>query len=265
MELDISECLEIIGGLGFSVFRIVIWGIVCGIIALSVSLTLILIFRKTILKKRAHLILRILSISYFVIIPMLAGFFAFKWGVTDGAGTELKKASAKYTAGLNKKLSDALTDATKDLVNKKSGLIEMSANDLVDSLSVKIFERYSAVLGERTTEQGMKAKVTGILFKIVKTKGFSWAMKKGIRKIIEKTFHSDKNLTKEAMDKKLGEAFNKNIFSAILEMQVDHFFGRMKRSVIILFLIILLVPAAEISIAFWYFNKKKREGVANLN
>jgi hypothetical protein len=128
---------------------------------------------------------------------------------------------------------------------------------MVDKLSVKIHEQYESVLKDTSSGEDVRSKVTGFVLKLGNSEGIACVIKKGISKSLEKTLSMDETRTGEMMSKRLDDVANADIFNDIVEAQIRHFFGRMKRSIVFIFLLILLFPLTEVGIAHGYNAAKK--------
>jgi hypothetical protein len=263
--MDISDCFEILKVASFSVVGIVTWAIVCALVSLIISLTLMLIFRKKIMVKRAHTALKVLAIIWFVLVPLAAGYCGFKWGLADGAEDALVKNAHKLTGQLNTSFNKALQTACATFIESDEikENINSSPDEMIDKLSGKIYDQYESVLKDKSADGDIKSKVSGFVLKLGSSEGVSYIIKKGIRKSLHKTLKVEENRTAEMMSKRLSDVQSANIFNDIVEGQIRHFFAGMKRSVIYLFLIILFFPSVEIGIAHWLHSRTKKSSLNN--
>lgn len=260
--MDFGDILDIISVASFSVFGIVVWGLVCGIAALALSLTAMLIFRKKIMIKRAHGVLKVLAVSWFVLVPLASGYFWFKWGMADATEEAICENGQKLSKEINSVFNAGLRSACSDIVgeNALEQNMHLSPNDMTDLLGKKVYEQYCQTLEKSSANRGVGAKLTAFFLKISRSEAVSFVIRKSIRKLLEKTLRLENNYTKAMMSKKLDELFNGNIFSEILMAQVKHFFRGIKKSILLMFFIILLFPVLEIGIAHWLeFRKKERK------
>ncbi|MCE3225683.1 MAG: hypothetical protein K0S32_234 [Bacteroidetes bacterium] len=249
MHFNIHDCYELLGALSLSVISIVMWALFYGFMALITSLVLMLVFKGVILVKRKHTALKVISIIHFIIVPIAFGYFGFKWGLIHNTENELKEASAKYTKPMNAGFDAAIQIAAGPLLEKN-----LSPNDFIDSLSSRVFIMFTGNMNASSAKKSVGGKLTGVGLGITQSLG-TYAVKKSIREILEHTIRTDHDYTKDMMNKKVAEISNCGLFSKIAEMQIEHFFCKMKRGVIILLSIVLLFPIAEISIAHILHNK----------
>ena len=229
------------------------------IVAFLVIVLAMILLRKIILIKRRHILLRILSISYFVLIPILTLFFGFKWGLVDGIHSDLKEHLPAYTKGLNNVYNKNVAVSLQSLVTggKADSTVKISTNDVIDTLSVVLYRNYGDLLYQEVNSHkgDMTGKVAGVFLKLFKEDGISYAIKKGLVKLVEKSIGVDEEVTKEVMNVKINELLEKGVITKIVEIQLDKVFKGIKRGIIIMYCMILLLPVAEIAIAYWLFKK----------
>lgn len=240
-------------------FKIILSAIGSTTVAFLVIVLVLVFLRKIILIKRRHILLRILSISYFVLIPILTLFFGFKWGLVNGIHHDLKDHLTAYTKGLNSVYNENVAGSLQSLVTgtKADSTMKISTNDVIDTLSVVLYRNYGDLLYQEVNSHkgDMTGKVAGIFLKLFREDGISYAIKKGLVKLVEKSIGVDEEVTKEVMSVKINELLEKGVITKIVEIQLDKFFKGIKRGIIFMFCMILLLPVVEIAIAYWLFKK----------
>lgn len=213
---------------------------------------LIILLRKFIFARRRHVILKVLAILYAIIIPILAGLFGFKLGLVSGIQTDLKEHLPAYTKSLDEAFSREIRKSLD-----KHDLSGIAAKDLVDTVSVAIYDVYKQTLEYKALDsrKDLSSKVSVFLLDLFSAKGISMGLKKGIMAVVEKTLGVKEELTAEAMEVKLDELLRSGLLTRLVSMQIDKFFNGMKGGIYLIFGLILLVPAIEVAIAL-YLNKK---------
>ncbi len=226
----------------------IIYAILAGI-----SVILILIFlRKRILVKRKYRLLKVLAISYFFVLPLVAGFFGFKWGLVKGVRSDIKEHLIKNTQDLNLLLKNSITnDSTyASLVGNTLDSLNFSTNDVANALSIIYYTQYVRLLEETSKSQNsLKKNSASLLYMITKDYDVGNKTKKGIQRILNEQLKFDEDITQQAMNTKLNELFDNGLFSKILGIQIDKFLGKVQNNILLLFGIILLFPVVEIIIA----------------
>lgn len=264
MDLNISDFLAITGNYAGSFVSIIFSGIVAAIIVLIVSLLLLFILKKYILVKRKHIVLKVISISYFVLIPLLCAFFAFKWQVINKFSTNLTENIVKDIKPVDLLVKNKLAGVVNGLYLDKSenleGKIPVSVNDLVDILSDSLYVNYLEITSiERPDKQNVLVdKAINLYISITKSKGIAFLIKEGLSKVVTKQLHLEKETTKEMMDTKLGKLFDDGILCSIVDCEIKQVFGGMKNSILMILAFVLALPVFEIVIANWLFRKENK-------
>lgn len=247
--------------------KIVFSAISTAIAAFVLVIVVLILLRKFILIKRRHVILKVLAISYMILIPILTGLFAFKLGLVNGIHKDIKEHLPNYTKSIDQAFTKKIIDNLHDFFSSKKGtdLSKYSAKDMVDGISLVIYSSYKSSLDTIVSkDEGFTAKVAGFLLDILKAKGISMALEKGITKVVEKTIGLDEEVTSDAMKMKLSELLKSGLLTKVLDLQIDKFFKGIKSGIYLIFGLILLIPGIEIGIAIW-FHKKDREISVPLN
>lgn len=229
------------------------------VVAFLLSGLLIILLRKFIFVKRRHVILKVLAITYAVIIPILAGLFGLKLGLVNGIHHDLKDHLGAYTKGLDAAFSEEIREELGD-----TDLSKASVKDWVDTVSVAIYNVYRHTLEykSRDVKPDLSSRVSVFLLDLFSAKGISVGLKKGITKLVEKSIGVDEDITSEAMEIRLGELLKSGLLAKLVGMQIDKFFNGIKTGIYLVFFLILLIPGIEVAIAV-YLNKKAVEKPAS--
>ncbi len=239
-------------------------GIMAAAIAALVLLLLLIVFRKRVLAKRRYPILKVLAWLYFLAIPLLGIYFAFQWGALNNMQQQLKvnlMAKMKdYNEGMDtsweKYISQALTTGITD---GSVPTIELSANNVVEIATEALYLRYQTSI-DTTFGNTDNIAVNAIAYinHLTDGKVMSYAVKKGIYKLLESSLAMDEDMSTELMETRLDELLKQGILSKILGLQIDRVFKPLKQATILVFLIILAFPIFEIVLAnYWLYEQEK--------
>ncbi len=223
-------------------------------VAAVIMILLLIFLRKKIMVKRAYPAMRFLPVLYFVTLPLLTAFFGFKWGLIRAVHSDLETHLTAYTQPM-----DALLQANIDKMGVVSEFVNsnMSANQLIDSLSDRIYAEYGQTLYEESMRsEDMSSKVSGLLYKITKGRMVAAGLKQAIHKMAHDYILLDDATTKELMNERMAKLLRSGLFTHIVHLQLENFFGKAARSVAILYFIILLIPLTEIVIAHVLYSKR---------
>lgn len=242
-------------------FKIIFSSIVSTIIVLIITIIALIFLRKIILIKRKHIILRILSISYFILIPIIMCLFGFKWGLINGVQNDLKEHAKAYTSDLSKSFNMSVSNNFKAFFvgGKYDSKLNFSPNEGIEAVSDLLYQNYGASLENMVaSDNKIEAKVSFIFLKIFKGKTFSIIIKTGIEELVDKSLGLDKDVTQDVLKTKLDELLKEGVVTKIILIQIDKLFNGMKNTIYIIVFLILLIPTIEIAIAYW-LNKKELE------
>lgn len=248
--------------------KIVFTAIMTAIGAFFLAGLLIILLRKFIFIKRRHVLLKVLAILYAIVIPILAGFFGFKLGLINGIHHDLKEHLGTYTKSLDAAFSEEMNGKLTEVMSVGNGtdLSKVSMKDLVDSVSVTIYDSYKQTLEYKAVavKSDLTSKVSVLLLDLMSVKGISIALKKGITKLVEKSIGVDEEMTTEVMELRLSELLKSGLLTKIVGIQIDRLFNGLKNGIYLIFSIVLLIPAIEVFIAF-YLHKKAAVQPASQN
>lgn len=239
-------------------------GILCAVVFALALLVLLIIFRKKILVQRRYTALKYLAWSYFLVLPLVGGYFAFQWGALNSMQNQLKEnipAKLKaYTDGMDtgweKYISQALTTGITDGSVPK---IELSANNVVEIATEALYLRYQSVVDSLLIyNDNLLVQAVGYINHLTDGKVMSYAVKKGIYKMLESGLAMDEEMSTELMETRLDELMQQGIFSKILGLQIDRLFKPLKKSTIVIFALILGAALLEIGLAHYFIYQQKK-------
>ncbi len=243
-------------------------GITAAVLFALFLLVLLIVFRKKVLAQRRYPILKVLAYSYFLFIPLLGGFFAFQWGAINSLHNQLKEnlmAKVKvYTDGMDTNWETYIAQALiSGVPDDQVPTITISANNVVEIGTEALYLRYQTYVDSLLiNDESLVINALGYINNLTDGKVMSYAVKKGIFKLLDKGLAMDESMSEELMETRLDELIKGGVLSKILGIQLDRIFKPLKQSTIIVFCIILLFPLIEIAIANNWFRKKLVDATA---
>lgn len=235
-----------------------------GFIVFVIAVVLVILLRKFILVPRSGKILRFVAYCWFVVLPLMAAFFAFKWGFFNSLRKDIKAHAGAYSKHVPAVFDDQATTAVQSLFRRQDGsLTEMSgltSNQLIDTASVLIYNVYGTTLEQQAAKQGVQGKLAAFMLRTTKGAGIAYAIKKYIRKILSEKIGLQEEVSADLMETKITSIIHGGLFVNIALIQVDHFLKGLQKGVLITFLLILAIPCVEIGIAH-YLHRKKMKAV----
>ncbi len=264
MDINLSDYAALAGDYAGSLAAITISSVITAIVVLILSLVLLFVLKKFVLVKRKHVVLKVFSIAYFILIPIICAFFAFKWQFLNKLGNNIAENITKDTKIVDNAVKSNMAAVVNTFYLDKSenltGKIPVSVNNLIDILGDSLYSNYLEInrVESPNKQSDMMDKAITLYIDVTKSKGLSFLIKEALAHIITKELKLEKETTKEIMDTKLGKLLDDGILTKILDSKIEGFFGSMKKSVLVTLCIILLLPAIEIGIAFWFFQKDKK-------
>jgi|GEM_PF-1848505 len=237
--------------------KVVGGAVLYGIAALLVTLILLIIFRKKILVSRSHKALRVLAYTYFILLPLLAGFFFMKWGFFNSMRKDIKAHTEVYIRHIPSTF-DAQTSAAVKLFlqDQHISLATLSSDQLIDAVAEVIYAQYNTLLEKQASLKEGSNLLLSWALKISKGQGIARLMKNTIHKMLKEKLGLDESVSKELMASRIDEVLRTGFFAKITLIQVDHFLKGIQKGILITFFILLSIPLAEILIAHYLLRKK---------
>jgi hypothetical protein len=234
-----------------------------GVAALLISLIIMIILRKKILIPRSHKALKIIAWSWFLIIPLLAGFFGMKWGFFHSLRKDIRVHTEAYVKAIPHSFDEGIATATgKALLQiRLTSLDNMSTDQVVEQLSEVIYTEYNAMLDRQAALKNGSNVIVRWALKLSKGRGVAMIMKDSIRKLLREKLGLDEDVSKELMASRIGEVLKTGFFAKIALIQADHFLKSIQKGVVITFLMLLCIPLLEIGIAHYLLRKEKKKKV----
>ncbi|ACU64557.1 hypothetical protein [Chitinophaga pinensis] len=237
---------------------IITGAVLYGIGALLLTLILLIVFRKRVLVPRKYTALRILAYSYFVILPLLAGFFGMKWGFFNGLRKDIKAHTSVYIehipSSIDAKTSAAVSNYLRD---NNASLSNLTTDQLIDAVAEVIYTQYDSLLAQQQTLQQGSNVILPWLLKLTKGKGMAQFAKHTIHKLLKEKLGLDEDVSKELMASRIDEVLRTGLFAKIAMIQVDHFLKSIQKGILITLCLLMAIPLVEITIAHYLLKKKK--------
>ncbi len=226
-----------------------------------VTLVLVFVFRKRILVKRQNAMLKYLSYAYFIVLPLLSGFFGFKYGMANAVEKDLIKHTDSYSTAIeNSFLADSsgiLKAVLSGDVNMAKNTPGISVNNSIDVLTYVIYDSYGATLEKAAKANNtVTAKVAGLFLKVTQSMVISKMVKKTLHNVISEKVGLGEELSDKLMETKLNELIKNGIFKEIAIIQIKQVFGGIKKGVLIMLSLVFGACIIEIGIAHYYLKKQ---------
>lgn len=231
---------------------IIIWTIVGGLTGFVVMIVLQTILRKKILVRRCHWSLKYLSYFYMIFFPLFGVFCCSQWFALHNCQTQLVKNIPTYLGDANSLFNTYLKDEVEKIVEAKH--LELTGREAltktVDLASKAISEYIDA------TETDLGDKVSSYLAKtdIIKDKAVSLLAEKVGEQLL-----MDKDMTEDMLDVQIQNVLNDGVLNTVVEKHIRSIFGSFKLQVIMIFLIGIGIPLAEILLAHYLERKRIRK------
>jgi hypothetical protein len=219
-------------------FKIISGAVIAGILTVIIAIILVVLLRKFILVPRRYPVLKFIAWSYFLILPLLAGFFGFKWGLFNSLRKDIREHSEVYV----KHIPSSFDISTKELFEQP-----MTTNQMIDSLSEIVYRQYYQTLGKQS-----------LVIRISGGKGVAYFTKRAIHKLLKDKLGLEEGVSKDLMDEKINEVLRTGLFAKIALIQMDHFLQGVQKGILITFFLIIAIPVIEILIAHYLHKKKMR-------
>lgn len=233
-----------------------------GFIVFVIAIVLVILLRKFILVPRSGKFLRFVAYCWFAVLPLLAAFFAFKWGFFNSVRKDVKEHAGVYSKHVPAVFDDQATAAIQSLFRREDGSLipisRLSSNQLIDTASVLIYNVYGTTLEQQAAKQGIQGKLAAFMLRTTKGAGIAFVIKKYIRKMLSEKIGLQQEVSADLMETKITSIINGGLFVNIALIQVDHFLEGMQKGVLITFLLIIAIPCLEIGIAHYLHRKRKK-------
>lgn len=225
-------------------FSIILSGIVAMMCAGITMLVLLIVLRRLVLVKRRHIALRILSIAYFVVLPVLAGLFGFKWGLIRGLRNDLSGHAAVYL----KPVDDAFRQKMMGSAPFANAAI-LSTNDAIDLMTDQLWKSYRGELLAQAGHDGAAGYIAGFLMRVSDGRFLATTVKSKLKDVVRDKIGVDREVTAEVLGTQWGVLLNEGVFTKIATLEIAVLANKMMKSVCVFFALILIMPTVEIGVS----------------
>ncbi len=218
-------------------------------------LLLVIFLRKYILVQRKNKFLKVLSWIYVFVMPVVAAFFGFKFGLLNGIRCDLKSHAVNYTKGIDYVMKESLGKTADEffvelIAEETASNAELSSDEVIERLSnsvtVEFQKSITLLAAEKETVSG---KAASLLLYIINRKGVAMGIRYSVRQLLNRELGINKSTSRELMQIQFKELLQKGIFTQLLKAEIDYLFIPWLKGTALLFLVILLGPVIEIIIA----------------
>lgn len=235
-------------------FKIVSGGILMGILAFIVALVLVILLRRYMLVPRRYPVLKYIAWTYFLLLPLLAGFFGFKWGLFSSLRKDIKQHTSTYIEHIPASFDDQTSGAIRAFF--KDDITHYTTDQLIDTTAEIIYRQYYATLDKQALLKDKSNMLVNFIAGITKGKGVAYFMKKSIHKLLSEKAGLNEDVSKDLMASRIDEIIKAGLFAKIILIQLDHFLQGVQKGILVTFFLILLIPVIEILIAHYLHRKK---------
>ena len=235
---------------------IILWGIIGGIVGFALFVIVEAVLRKRILIRRRHWSLKYLAYAYMVFFPLLGGFCFSQWFALHRCQQELVKNIPVYLGDANSAFNTYLKDEVVKVIDQRH--LQLSGHEIIGKAATMAGSTVSAQLKEiSATDTTLTAKASSILLskaaetEVVKNMAVSYVEKK-----LGEAVMMDENMTNDVLNVKVENILEDGVLNTLLEKYIKNIFGGLKMNVVLILLIGLAIPAAEIILAH-YLEKKR--------
>lgn len=246
-------------------FKIISGAVFVGILTAIIAIILVILLRKFMLVPRRHPILKYIAWTYFILLPVLAGFFGFKWGLFNSLRKDIKTHTSVYIehipASFDQNTSRLITAY---FISDSAGvnvapMAKYTTNQLVDTAAEVIYRQYYATLEHQAILKDKGNAVVGFIARLTKGKGVAFFMKRSIRKLLTEKGGLDESVSEDLMGARIDEILRAGLFAKIILIRLDHFLQGVQKGILITFFLIIAIPLIEVLIAHYLYKKKMKQ------
>lgn len=239
-------------------FTIILWAVVGGFVGLIIVLVAELILSKKILIRRRHWSLKFLAYSYMVFFPLFTGFCFAQWFAIHGCEREIVKNMPTYLGEANKAFNVYLKDEVEKIIDKKH--LEMTGHEILDKTVSYAGRTAGEVLSDTELPEGGAAdKASAYLMdRLVRTDFVKDQTVRYVENALGEKVLKDKDLTTDLLNVKIENILTDGVLNTILQKYTRSIFGGFKMNVLLMFLLVMAIPIAEIVLAHYLEKKRLR-------
>ncbi|MBW8688008.1 hypothetical protein [Chitinophaga rhizophila] len=234
-----------------------------GIAAFFIPLIVLIILRKKILITRRYKALKFLAYSYFVLIPVLTGFLATKWGFFNSLRKDIKAHTAVYVERIPSPIDQQTSAAvSRYMRDHHIRLSTVTTDQVIDEVADVVYAHYDSLLARQQTLQASSNMVTSWALKLTKGKGVAQMIRHTIRKVLKEKLGLEEAVSNELMASRIEEVVKMGLFTKVALIQADHFLKGIQKGVLITWSILMLIPLAEVLTAHYLLKRSRNTPAA---
>lgn len=244
---------------------VILWGIMGGILGFIIFLIAEILLRKKILIRRRHWSLKYLAYLYMVFFPLFAGFCFTQWFALHRCQQELVNNIPTYLGDANSLFNTYLKDEVVKILDEKH--LQLSGHEVIDKAATVAGSTVSSQIKETFSPTDTTLTAKASTFLLSKAAETEFIKNKAVEYVEEKLGSAvmmDKNTTTEVLNVKIENLLDNGILNTIIEKHIKNIFGGFKFQVLIILLIGLAIPVAEILLAHYLEKKRLKAEAASM-
>jgi hypothetical protein len=197
-----------------------------------------------------------------IFFPLFGGFCFSQWFALHRCQQELVKNIPTYLGEVNSIFNTYLKDEVVKVIDER--YLQLSGREAIGKAVEVGGKVVSAQLKENvTTKDTLTASaISFLLRKVSDTEAVKEIAVSCIEEKLGETIMMDKDMTGELLNVKVGNILEDGILNTIIEKHIKNIFGGFKMNVILILLIGLAIPSAEIVLAHYLERKRKKTEMA---
>ena len=223
-------------------FPVILWAILGGIAGLVLIVVLLIVFRRKVFVRRRYFLLKLLPYCYALFLPLFGGFMFMQWFGLHKCQTQLTGNVPVYLGKTNEIFDKYLKEEVRKVVAEK--YFDMTGREMLGKPLAVAGEALSGYM--RSEEAGVGDKIAAWL---VKTDYFREHVVDAISEKMAEALKTEKRLTDALLDVKMRDMLDKGALGAMIEGYIRQMFGSLKAQVLLVFLLVMVIPLAEIVVA----------------
>lgn len=252
---------------------VLIWSIVGALFGFVAGIILLVCLRKKVMVQRKYLILKILSYSYWVLVPLFLSFCAMQWSALHNVERQVVKNIPKYLGETNELFNLYLRAEFEKIIseeirqsnsNKLLGKAVTGVQGVAGSYLKSLAKETAEAEADSQLKKGMNMASSYLAGVVMESSFVKEKVLSEIRKKVGSTLLMNEELTNELFEVEFQRFLDNGVINTVLEKQVRNIVGGFKLNVWIMLLLGMLFPVSEIVIANWMHSKKKKESVPDI-
>lgn len=234
---------------------IVFWTLLGGFLGFVTVLILEIIFRKKILVRRRHKILKYIACLYFIFFPFWASFsfsqlFAFhsiKGQVINNIPVILGESNSLFNLFLT------------DYVEEHIGMDKLgfTTNEGVDAV-VDLVSDYNPLRAISDSASSLTRAAASVASDMITSEYLKGKSKDQIAEAVSSNLSLDRESVEELMDTKINQILETGAINSYAEIQVNSIFSSLMFQAVLIFLLGIAIPLGEIVLAHYLVRKEEK-------